>query len=81
MSLPGTTNLSQDSVPTYLQSTVHRKRDKLESCNVRYIRRVAAPDFNDSHEIDVSIGCCSVLQCVAVCCSVLQCVAVCCSVL
>jgi len=30
---------------------------------------------------NLSIVCCSVLQCVAVCCSVLQCVAVCCSVL
>jgi len=29
----------------------------------------------------LSVGYCSVLQCVAVCCSVLQCVAVCCSVL
>ena len=30
---------------------------------------------------EISISCCSVLQCVAVCCSVLQCVAVCCSAL
>ena len=32
-----------------------------------------------SHRINV--GCCSVLQCIAVCCSVLQRVAVCCSIL
>jgi len=30
---------------------------------------------------EVSLECCSVLQCIEVCCSVLQCVAVCCSVL